>query len=113
MDYKVIEYKDIVACSRSIDKSEPSIVRLSPYQAWLFRSKLKLMVNAGDKGSIPADIFDTLKFLFIVAAIFLTCPKVAFLGDYFDFDADVFQRIEFEKASGSVFIQFRPREKRA
>ena len=110
MDDKVIEYKNIVACSRSIDKSKPSIVRLSPYQAWLFRSKLKLMVSAGDKGSVPANTFDTLKFLFIVAAILSTCPKVAFLSDYFDFDVDVFQRIKFEKASGSVFIQFHPHE---
>ena len=111
LDFKMIEYKDIVVCARTIDKNKPNTVRLSPYQAWLFRSKLKLMVNAGEKCSVPANIFDTLKFLFIVAAILLTCPKVAFLGDYFDFDADAFQRIEFEKASGGVFIQFRPRKK--
>lgn len=109
MDFKVIEYKDIVACARSIDKSKPSIVRLSQYQAWLFRSKLKLLINAGVKCSVPKNIFDTAKFLFIVVAIFLTCPKVAFLGDYFDFDADVFQRIEFEETAGSVLVRFRPR----
>ena len=104
----MIEYRDIVIYSRSVDKSKPSTVRLSPYQAWLFRSKLKLMVNAGDKFSVSTNILDTLKFLFVIAAIFLTCPKVAFLGDYFDFDADVFQRIEFKEAPGSVLIQFRP-----
>lgn len=104
----MIEYKDIVACLRSIDKSKPCLIRLSPYQAWLFRLKLKLMVNAGNKCSVPTNILDTLKFLFVIAAIFLTCPKVAFLGDYFDFDADVFQRIEFRETTGSVLIQFRP-----
>ena len=110
MDFsKVIEYKDIVSCSRSIDKSKPNIVRLSSYQAWLFRLKLKLLVNAGDRCSVPANIFDTLKFLFVVAAVFLTCPKVAFLGDYYDFDSDVFQRIEFKEVLGSVLIQFHPR----
>ena len=110
LDFKVIEYKDIVVCARTIDKSKPNTVRLTPYQAWLFRSKLKLMVNAGEKCSVPANIFDTLKFFFIVAAILLTCPKVAFLGDYFDFDVEAFQRIKFEKVSGYVLIQFRPHE---
>ena len=109
LGFKVIEYKDIVTFARSVDKYKLNTVRLSPYQAWLFRLKLGLMISAGDRCSFLRTILDTLKFLFVITTIFLTCPKVAFLGDYFDFDVKVLQRIEFQEVTGAVLIQFHPR----
>lgn len=109
MDSEPIKYKDIFVPYRKIDKSKPIAVRLSRYKAWLFRTKLHLMVHAGDKSTFGAKVLDTLKFFLVTTAIIVTCPRVMALSDYFDFDSEALSRIDFDDDSGEVILRFHPR----
>lgn len=109
MDSDAIEYKDIFVPYRMIDKSKLIAVRLSRYKAWLFRTKLHLMVHARDKDTVVAKVLDTLKFFLVTTAIIITCPRVMALSDYFDFDTEALNRIDFDDDSDEVILRFHPK----
>lgn len=109
MDSDPIEYKDIFVPYGKIDKSKLISVRLSRYKAWLFRTKLNLMVHAGDNNTVGVKVLDTLKFFLVTIAIIFTCPRVMALSDYFDFDTEVLSRIDFDADSDEVILRFHPK----
>lgn len=105
----VIPYKLIDKCSKEIDRTRSVQVRLSRYQATLFRTKLEMMVRSSSAKSSWVSIGYTVKFLFTVSAILLTCPQVAMLSDYYEFDSNVLARVSFEQTPKGVLVTFSPR----
>lgn len=105
---EIIKYSEIPLRSRNLNKAKPVRVRLSKYQAWLFKKKLEMMCDALVNRSMLGKLVDTGQFLFVLILIFLTSPKISFLSDYYDFDVTVRDRIEFGGFEGDVLVTINP-----
>lgn len=106
MAEKIINYKEIPKYADYAAATNRQItVILSKYQAFLFGQKIKMMQR------IPSKIFlvnayNTMKFMFVLLAIFISCPRVAFLSDFHGTDKKSLEGIVFQEHGDEVMIIF-------
>lgn len=107
MNNHIISYREI-SYTESVDKSQTIRVALSRYQAFLFRSKIQMQKQINKKNFI-SDLLDKFMFSLTMLAIFISCPRVAFLSYFHDVDSIGLEKIEFQKYGDKVLVIFNPR----
>lgn len=109
MNNHIISYSEI-SYTQSIDKNQTIRVLLSNYQAFLFRSKIEMQKQIYKKHFIK-DLLDKVMFSLTMLAIFVSCPRVAFLSYFHDADSVGLEKIEFQKYGDKVLVIFSHGEK--
>ena len=105
-NFNVVDYSDISAYARHVDKSLPIRLRLSRLQAWVLRRYVGMLADFRRGG--PPTLGHAIKFAYVWGLIFVLCPKLADVGSYFRMSADILERITFQQDGKGVLVTLNP-----